>query len=448
MSDQILAVPGPLCRDLKQRRDAVVARGVANGAPIFAARASGCEVVDVDGNRFIDFAGGIGTLNVGHAHPEVVQAVKQQADRFLHTCFNIVMYPEYIELCERLVDIVPGAWPKKAMLQSTGSEAVENAIKIARKATGRPAVVAFEHAFHGRTLMALSLTAKGPAYKAGFGPFAPEVYRVPFPTTYRSPFASEAECVEAAFAAFRHTLDTEVTPDQVAAVIIEPVQGEGGFNVVPKAFFTRLRDYCTQHGIVLIADEIQSGFCRTGKWFATEHYGVEADLYTLAKSMGGGMPIAAVVGRADLIDAPIVGGLGGTYGGNPLACAAALATINIMQREDYATRGARIGDQVRQRFLQWQSRFDIVGDVRGLGAMVAMDIVSDRDSKAADGATTAKIVDAAYRRGLLLVKAGYSGNIIRFLGPLSSSAEDIDRGLDILGDAIAEVVGHPEHLTA
>ncbi|RYF57061.1 MAG: 4-aminobutyrate--2-oxoglutarate transaminase [Comamonadaceae bacterium] len=448
MSEQISALPGPLCRDLKKRRDAVVARGVANGAPIFAARASGCEVEDVDGHRFIDFAGGIGTLNVGHAHPEVVQAIKQQADRFLHTCFNIVMYPEYIELCERLVDIVPGDWPKKVMLQSTGSEAVENAIKIARKATGRPAIVAFEHAFLGRTLMALSLTAKGPAYKAGFGPFAPEVYRVPFPQTYRSAFDNEADCVEAAFAAFKHTVDTEVTPGQVAAVIIEPVQGEGGFNVVPQGFFSRLREYCTQHGIVLIADEIQSGFCRTGKWFATEHYGVQADIYTLAKSMGGGMPIAAVVGRADLIDAPIVGGLGGTYGGNPLACAAALATINVMQRDDYAGRGARIGEQVRKRFLQWQSRYDIIGDVRGLGAMVAMDIVSDRQSKTADGAITARIVDAAYRRGLLLVKAGYSGNIIRFLGPLSADASEIDRGLDILGDAIAEVIAQSEPVAA
>lgn len=448
MPTQPQTLPGPLCQDFKQRRDAVVARGVANGAPIFAARAIGCEVEDLDGNRFIDFAGGIGTLNVGHAHPEVVQAIKQQADRFLHTCFNIVMYPEYIELCERLVDIVPGDWPKKVMLQSTGSEAVENAIKIARKATGRPAVVAFEHAFHGRTLMALSLTAKGPAYKAGFGPFAPEVYRVPFPDVYRSPFSNETECVEAAFAAFRHTVDTEVTPGQVAAVIIEPVQGEGGFNVVPAGFFSRLREYCTQHGIVLIADEIQSGFCRTGKWFATQHYGVQADLYTLAKSMGGGMPIAAVVGRADLLDAPIVGGLGGTYGGNPLACAAALATINIMERDDYASRGARIGEQVRSRFMQWRSRYDMIGDVRGLGAMVAMDIVTDRASKAPDGATTAKIVEAAYQRGLLLVKAGYSGNIIRFLGPLSGTVADIDRGLDILGEAIESVVTQHEHAVA
>lgn len=448
MPSQYLPVPGPLCQELKRRRDAVVARGVANGAPIFAARATGCMVEDVDGHKFIDFAGGIGTLNVGHAHPEVVDAIKRQADRFLHTCFNIVMYPEYIELCEQLIEIVPGDWPKKVMLQSTGSEAVENAIKIARRATGRPAVVAFEHAFHGRTLMALSLTAKGPAYKDGFGPFAPEVYRVPFPTLYRNPFDNEAQCADAAFAAFKHRVDTEIIASQVAAVIIEPVQGEGGFNVVPKSFLVRLRDYCTQHGIVLIADEIQSGFCRTGTWFATEHFGVQADLYTLAKSMGGGMPIAAVVGRADLVDAPAVGGLGGTYAGNPLACAAALATIEIMKRDDYAARGKRVGDRVRSRFEQWAKTYDIVGDVRGLGAMVAMDIVVDRHSKTPDGPTTAKIVEEAYRRGLLLVKAGYSGNIIRFLGPLSLDMADLDRGLDILGEAIAAVASLPEHCAA
>lgn len=439
MTDPRATFPGPKCQSYKSRRDASVARGVANGAPVFAASAAGCFVQDLDGNQFIDFAGGIGTLNVGHAHPRVVAAVKAQADRFLHTCFNIVMYPEYIDLAEKLIELVPGAWDKKVMLQTTGAEAVENAIKIARNATGRPAVVAFQHGFHGRTMMALSLTAKAPAYKTGFGPFMPEVYRAPFPIAYRSAYQTEEACADAAFAEFRRLIETEVTANQVAAVVIEPLQGEGGFNVVPASYFRRLREYCTAHGIVLIADEIQSGFCRTGKWFATEHFGVEADLYTLAKSMGGGMPIAAVVGRADLMDAPLVGGLGGTYGGNPLACAAALATIEVMQQEDYPRRAREIGGQVRQRFDAWAREFDFVGEVRGLGAMVAMEIVRDRHGKVADGELTARIVQEAYQRGLLLVKAGFHGNVIRFLGPLAASAGDIERGLDILGEAMAAV---------
>ncbi|SPU51178.1 4-aminobutyrate aminotransferase [Bordetella trematum] len=297
------SLPGSLCQQYQQQRDQFVARGVANGPPIFARRARGAEVEDLDGNAFLDFAGGIGTLNVGHAHPAVVEAVKQQADAFLHTCFNIVMYPGYIDLARALVQRVPGEWPKKVMLQSTGSEAVENAVKIARRATGRQAIVAFEGAFHGRTNMALALTAKAPAYKTGFGPLASEVYRAPFPVVYRSG-ADEDTVVRQAYERFVRMIETEIGANQVAAVIIEPLQGEGGFHPVPAPFMRQLREFCTRHGIVLIADEIQSGFCRTGRWFATEHSGVAADLYTLAKSMGGGMPIAAVVGRADLMDAP------------------------------------------------------------------------------------------------------------------------------------------------
>ncbi|MDF3857646.1 MULTISPECIES: 4-aminobutyrate--2-oxoglutarate transaminase [Achromobacter] len=430
-------LPGPQCRDYQARRNAAVALGVANGPPVFAARAAGATLTDLDGNTFIDFAGGIGTLNVGHAHPEVVAAVQAQAERYLHTCFNIVMYPEYIELAEALVALVPGAWPKKAMLQTTGAEAVENAVKVARRATGRQAAVAFENAFHGRTYMALSLTAKAPAYKSGFGPFAPEVYRAPFPVGYRSGL-SEAECAEAAFKAFRRLVETEITPEQVAAVIIEPIQGEGGFHAAPPAFLQALRAYCTQHGIVLIADEIQSGFCRSGEWFATQHAGIEADLYTLAKSMGGGLPIAALVGRADLMDAPGVGGLGGTYGGNPLACAAALATIGVMRREDYAARARDVGARVRERFAAWADRFGIVGDVRGLGAMVAFEVVRGGGSDEPAGDLAARIVQSAYQGGLVLVKAGFHGNVIRFLAPLSITDEELARGLEILEGAVAD----------
>jgi len=431
-------LPGPQCQAYLGRRNAAVAAGVANGPPVFAQRAAGATLTDLDGNAFIDFAGGIGTLNVGHAHPEVVAAVQAQAERYLHTCFNIVMYPGYIELAEALIDLVPGNWPKKAMLQTTGAEAVENAIKVARRATGRQAVVAFESAFHGRTYMALSLTAKAPAYKSGFGPFAPEVYRAPFPVRYRSDL-SEAECAQAAFDAFRRLVETEITPEQLAAVIIEPIQGEGGFHDAPPAFLQALRAYCTRHGIVLIADEIQSGFCRTGEWFATAHAGIEADLYTLAKSMGGGLPIAALVGRADLMDAPKVGGLGGTYGGNPLACAAALATIAVMRREDYPARARDVGARVRERFAAWASRFGIVGDVRGLGAMVAFEVVRDKTGHEAAGDLAAQIVQAAYQGGLILVKAGFHGNVIRFLAPLCITDDELARGLDILERAVAEV---------
>lgn len=430
-------LPGPQCQAYLERRNAAVAAGVANGPPVFAQRAAGATLTDLDGNAFIDFAGGIGTLNVGHAHPEVVAAVQAQAERYLHTCFNIVMYPGYIELAEALIDLVPGNWPKKAMLQTTGAEAVENAIKVARRATGRQAVVAFEGAFHGRTYMALSLTAKAPAYKSGFGPFAPEVYRAPFPVRYRSGL-SESECAQAAFEAFRRLVETEITPEQLAAVIIEPIQGEGGFHDAPPAFLQALRAYCTQHGIVLIADEIQSGFCRTGEWLATGHAGIEADLYTLAKSMGGGLPIAALVGRADLMDAPKVGGLGGTYGGNPLACAAALATIAVMRREDYPARARDVGARVRERFAAWASRFGIVGDVRGLGAMVAFEVVGDKTGHEPAGDLAAQIVQAAYQGGLILVKAGFHGNVIRFLAPLCITDDELARGLDILERAVAE----------
>ncbi|WP_432759250.1 4-aminobutyrate--2-oxoglutarate transaminase [Bordetella genomosp. 5] len=434
------AGPGPRCQEYMSRRAAHVARGVVNGPPVFARHASGATITDLDGREYLDFAGGIGTLNVGHAHPEVVEAVKAQADAYLHTCFNIVMYPGYIELAEALIERVPGDWPKKVMLQSTGAEAIENAIKIARRATGRAAVVAFENAFHGRTFMALSLTAKAPGYKTGFGPLASEVYRAPFPVAYRSRDDAEASGRHA-FDRLRRMIESEIGADQVAAVVIEPVQGEGGFHVAPPEFMRSLRDYCTRHGIVLIADEIQSGFCRTGHWFATEHAGVQADLYTLAKSMGGGMPIAAVVGRAELMDAPDLGGLGGTYAGNPLSCAAALATLKVMARDDYAGKARRIGEILEARFARWVREIEIVGDARGVGAMRAVEIVQDKAGAEPASALAARIVQRAYEAGLILVKAGFHGNVLRFLGPLCMSEAELARGLDILEQAIVHVAG-------
>src|SRR5690606_21109497 len=437
-TDHPAAGPGPSCQSYLDRRQALVARGVVNGPPIFARHAAGALVTDLDGRQYLDFAGGIGTLNIGHAHPEVVAAVKAQADAFLHTCFNIVMYPGYIDLAEALVDVVPGDWPKKVMLQSTGAEAIENAIKIARRATGRQAVVAFENAFHGRTYMALSLTAKAPAYKTGFGPLASEVYRAPFPVAYRAGGDARA-CARDAFARLQRMVESEIGADQVAAVVIEPVQGEGGFHVAPAEFLARLREYCTRHGIVLIADEIPVGLCRPGRWFATEHAGVQADLYTLAKSLGGGMPIAAVVGRADLMDAPAVGGLGGTYAGNPLACAAALATLRVMARDDYAGQARRLGEQLSERFARWTRDIEIVGDARGVGAMQAVEIVQDKLGAEPAPALAASIVQRAYEAGLILVKAGFHGNVLRFLGPLNMSDADLQRGLDILESAITRV---------
>ncbi|MEO8839636.1 MAG: 4-aminobutyrate--2-oxoglutarate transaminase [Herbaspirillum sp.] len=422
--------PGPQCQTYLENRQKYVARGVANGSPIFASHASGAELVDLDGYRYLDFAGGIGTLGVGHAHPAVVAAIKSQADAFLHTCFNIVMYPGYVDLARALTRVVPGAWEKKVMLQNSGAEAVENAIKIARCATGRPAVIAFENAFHGRTFMALTLTSKAPAYKTGFGPLAGDVYHAPFP---------DSESADYDFTRLQQVIEREITPQQVAAIIFEPIQGEGGFHVFPKPFLKKLREYCSEHGIVLIADEIQCGLCRTGKWFATEHSDIEADLYTLAKSLGGGMPIAAVVGKAALMDAPLVGGLGGTFAGNPLSCAAALAVLEVMEREDFAGKARTVGRVVRERFEQWAGQFPIIGDVRGVGSMQAIEFVTDHETGVPAGQLAALVVKQAYQNGLILAKAGFHGNVIRFLGPLNISNTHLLEGLDILENAITKV---------
>ncbi len=431
-------IPGAKSRELQARRQQFVARGVASTMSVFAARADGAVIEDVDGNRFIDFAGGIGTMNVGYSRPQVKQAIIDQVENFTHTCFSVMMYEPYIALAERICKLAPGDFPKKALFLNSGAEAVENAVKIARYATGRPAIITFDNAYHGRTLMTMTMTAKVKPYKYRFGPFAPEVYRAPFPYPYRmnmTPEAAADYCIEE----LKRMFIGEVAPDQVAAIVIEPVQGEGGFMISPPGFLRELRALCDEHGILLVADEIQSGFCRTGKMFAVEHDGVVPDLITIAKSMGAGMPISGVVGRADIMDAPPPGMLGGTYSGNPVACAAALAVLDIYESEDLAARSREIGSVILQRFSQLQERYACIGEVRGLGGMVAMELVKDRATREPDGATTNGVMAAAHKHGLVLIKAGMYDNVIRALVPLAITDQQLEEGLQILDTAFAEV---------
>ncbi|MFV9504894.1 MAG: 4-aminobutyrate--2-oxoglutarate transaminase [Oscillochloridaceae bacterium umkhey_bin13] len=411
-------------------RERAVPRGVGNAHPIVAERAEGSRLWDVDGKAYLDFVGGIGVLNVGHNHPKVVAAVKAQLDRVSHTCFQVAMYEPYLELAERLNQLAPGSFAKKTIFLSTGAEATENAIKIARAATGRPAIIAFRSAFHGRTLMGMSLTGRAAPYKQSFGPFAPEIYHAPFPNAYRG------WDTPAALAALHELFATSVAPDRVAAVIIEPVLGEGGFVPAPADYLQTLRDLTAQHGILLIADEIQSGFGRTGKLFAIEHSGVIPDMLTVAKSMAGGLPLSGVIGRADVMDAPAPGGLGGTYAGNPLACAAGLAVLDIFAEEQLLARGAILGEQLHSVFRSWQNDIPAIGDVRGLGPMVALELVRDRTTREPAPELAAKIVAQAREQGLLLLKAGLYDNVIRVLVPLNIENDLLEEALEILGGAL------------
>ncbi|GHO59649.1 4-aminobutyrate--2-oxoglutarate transaminase [Ktedonobacter robiniae] len=418
---------------LQLRRDQVP-RGVANTHPIFAARAQGAQLWDIDGNEYIDFVGGIGVLNVGHSHPKVIQAVQAQLERLTHSCFQVAMYESYVRLAERLNALVPGAGAKKTILLTTGAEAVENAIKIARAATKRPAVIAFTHSFHGRTLMGMSLTGKATAYKQNFGPFAPEVYHAPYPYDYRG-WNSER-----ALDALREMLLTEVTPERIAAVIIEPVLGEGGFVPAPVEFLRDLRRITQEHGILLIADEVQTGFGRTGKMFAIEHSGVEPDLVVLAKSLAGGLPLSAVVGRAEIMDAPEPGGLGGTYAGNPLACAAGLAVLDVFEQENLLGRSQQLAERFSSQCQALQQEVTEIGDVRGLGMMLALEFVRDRESKEPAPELVDQIVKQAREQGLLLLKAGLYGNVVRILVPLVVEEPLISRSLEILRAVVKGVV--------
>jgi 4-aminobutyrate aminotransferase / (S)-3-amino-2-methylpropionate transaminase / 5-aminovalerate transaminase len=435
-------IPGPKSRALMERRHKAVSSGVGIATPIFAREAKGALLTDVDGNTFIDFGGGIGVLNVGHSNTRVVEAVKEQADRFLHTCFYVTEYEPYIELAEKLNALVPGDGEKRSFFVNSGAEAVENAVKIARSYTGRPAVIAFENAFHGRTMLGMSLTSKVNPYKKNFGPFVPEIYRVPAPYPYRCPVGKNCSggCQGDCFGALEKAFVSYVDPGSVAAIIVEPVSGEGGFIPFPDHYLRRLRALCDEHGIVLIVDEVQTGFGRTGKMFAIEHSGVVPDIVTTAKSMGGGMPIAGVTGKAEIMDSVHVGGLGTTYGGNPLACAAALAVIEAFEQDDVLGKADALGENVMGAMREIQQKHpDLVGDVRGLGAMAAMELVKDAGSKTPNKEATGEIVDRALQEGLLLLTAGQYGNVIRTLMPLNIADDELDEGLKILARVVDSV---------
>jgi 4-aminobutyrate aminotransferase / (S)-3-amino-2-methylpropionate transaminase / 5-aminovalerate transaminase len=428
-------VPGPRSRDLAERERNAVARPLLVHLPIFAQKAENATITDVDGNVFVDFAGGVGVINAGHAHPRVVEAIAEQAQQFVHTDFTVVPYETYVALAERLCNLVPIAGETRAAFFNAGTEAIENAVKLARLHTGRPGVIAFEGAFHGRTLLAMTMTSKFHPYKTGMGPYAPEVYRAPYPNAYRGPSADEA------LERLERLLETHVPPSHVAAIVFEPEQGEGGFVSAPQEYVEGLRALCDRHGIVLVADEVQTGFGRTGCMFAMEHFGVEPDLVTVAKSIAGGLPLSGVIGRAEIMDGAHAGAIGGTYIGNPVAQAAALAVLDVFEDEGLVERANVVGDRIRERMLAWQTRWPAIGDVRGLGAMLAIELVHDPATKDPAADLASAVVEAALQRGVILLKAGVYGNCIRVLCPLTIEDAVVDEGLDAWEEALAAVLG-------
>jgi 4-aminobutyrate aminotransferase / (S)-3-amino-2-methylpropionate transaminase / 5-aminovalerate transaminase len=428
------AVPGPRSRAIVERKERVIAKPMSLYLPIVAAEGHGSTLTDVDGNSYLDFTGGVGCLNVGHAHPKVVEAVQEQAARFLHTDFTMIPYEVGIALAERLLALAPFSGPAKAAFFNAGTEAVENAVKFARAYTGRPAVIGFEGGFHGRTLLALTLTSKTHPYKAGLGPFAPEVYRVPFPNEYRGITAAEA------LAALERGFHTQVAAETVAAIVLEPVQGEAGFIVAPQEFVTGVRAICDEHGIVLIVDEVQSGYGRTGRMFAIEHFGIEPDLITVAKSIASGLPLSGVLGKAEIMDAPGDSAIGGTFVGNPVAQAAALAVLDVFEEEGLLDRAERIGETIRGRMLGWQERYARIGDVRGLGAMLAVEYVRDPATKEPAPELASAVAEAAAQRGLLLLKAGTYSNCNRVLCPLVITDSELDEALGVWEEALDAVL--------
>lgn len=427
--------------DLALKRSLLVSKGVGIFNPSTAESAKNAIITDADGRALIDFAGGIGVVNAGHCPPPVVKAVQEQAAKLMHTCFNVATYEKYLDLAALLVDLFPHGESSKVMLTNTGAEAVENAIKIARQYTKRQAIICFTEAFHGRSMMAMSLTSKT-GYKKDCGPFAPEIYRIPFPNIYKlAGDKNEDDFAMQCLKDLENAFKTMVDPNSVAAIIIEPVQGEGGFNVAPLKYLQGLRKICDHYGILLIIDEVQSGFGRTGKWAAYMHYDIVPDISTWAKSMGSGMPIGAVIGRSVVMDGAAPGTIGGTYPGNPVCCAASIATINYMKEIDINALGNKVGNVVRSKMLEWQKQYpDVIGDVRGLGAMLAMELVNNGDPNKPATETTAKIIWKAAEKGLLILGAGTNGNIIRILSPLTIGAEELEKGLNILGESIREVL--------
>jgi len=433
-------IPGPKSKALHERRAAAVPRGLAHSTPVYVARAEGAVLEDVDGNRYIDFAGGIGCINVGHRRESVVAAIREQVDRYLHTCVQVTPYEGYVCLAERLNHLAPGAFLKKTLFVNTGAEAVENAIKIARAYTRRSSVIAFEDAFHGRTMMTLALTSKTHPYKAGFAPFPSDVYRIPYAYCYRCSYSLTYPSCELYCA--RHLEDTfkrVVAAEDVAAVIAEPVLGEGGFVVPPPDYFRVLIDVCHKHGVLFIADEVQSGFGRTGKLFASEYYGIEPDILVTAKSIGGGLPLAAVTGRAEIMDAPGYGGLGGTFAGNPVSCAAALAVLDLFETEPLLERANELGKEFQRRASEWQKKWPLVGDVRGLGGMQAIELVRSHESREPASDETKKVAQYCCEHGLITITAGTYGNVIRVLVPLVVTDKQMDEAMGVLEAALQTV---------
>ncbi|HET7202351.1 MAG TPA: 4-aminobutyrate--2-oxoglutarate transaminase [Steroidobacteraceae bacterium] len=419
--------------DLQARRDAAFARGLGNQLPVYVERARNAELWDVEGRRYIDFGSGIAVLNTGHLHPKVQAAVAKQLEAFSHTCLMITPYATAVELAEKLNALAPGPTPKKTIFVTTGAEAVENTIKIARAHTGRAGVIAFGGGFHGRTFMAMALTGKVAPYKAGFGPFPAEVYHAPFPIAYHG------VSVQDSLAALEHVFKYDMEPGRVAAIIVEPVLGEGGFYVAPPEFLRALRTICDAHGIVLIIDEIQTGFARTGRMFAVEHSGIEPDLMTMAKSLAGGFPLAAVVGKAHIMDAPLPGGLGGTYAGSPIACAAALAVLEVIEQEQLCARAEAMGTQMVAGLRDAQKALPAIGEVRNLGAMVAIELVRNGDAHQPDADLAKALVKHAAGKGLVLLSCGLYGNVIRFLAPLTASPQIVEEGLAIVVESLREL---------
>jgi 4-aminobutyrate aminotransferase/(S)-3-amino-2-methylpropionate transaminase len=431
------AIPGPKSRALSERRAAAIPRGLSHGTPVYVAKAEDAVLEDVDGNRYLDFAGGIGCLNVGHRREPVVSAIREQLDQFMHTCVQVTPYEGYVRLAERMNQATPGKFPKKTFFVNSGAEAVENAVKIARAHTGRPGIIAFEDAFHGRTMMTLALTSKTHPYKAGFAPFPSDVYRIPYAYCYRCSYSLKYPSCDLFCA--HHLEDTfkrVVASEDVAAVIAEPVLGEGGFVVPPQDYFRVLIDICHKYGVLFIADEVQSGFGRTGRMFASEHYGIAPDILVTAKSLGGGLPLAAITGRAEIMDAPGPGGLGGTFAGNPLSCAAALAVLDIFERENLLARANQLGDHFQKRAREWQKRWPLVGDVRGLGGMQAIELVRSRETREPATEETKRITQYCYERGLITITAGTYGNVIRVLVPLVITEAQMDEALGVLEAAL------------
>jgi len=433
-------IPGPRSKELAAQKEKYTPRGNTPGSPVYIARGEGAIVEDVDGNRFIDFTGGIGVTNIGHSSPEVVNAVKSQADKFFHTCFTVAGYEGFVQVAKKLTKLIPGDFPKAATFFNSGAEAVENAVKIARQYTGRPGVIVFDNAFHGRTLLTMTMTSKYYPYKSHFGPFAPEIYRIPYAYCYRCSYGLKyPSCKMRCAHRLEEMFHTVVPADQVAAVALEPVQGEGGFIPAPKEFLQILREITKKNGIVFIDDEIQSGCGRTGKMFAVEHSGVIPDLIVVAKSMAAGMPLSGVVGNKEIMNAPRVGEIGGTFGGNPVACAAAVKALEIISDEAFLARATKIGEIVRKRFLSFKEHFDVVGDVRGLGPMMAMEFVKNKESKEPNPEFVKELLHYCYKKGLLVIKAGTYNNVVRFLAPLVITNEQLEAGFSILEEGLREV---------